>query len=120
MKKTTLILGASINPERYSYKALQLLISKQHPVLAVGKSGGEVNGITISKEPIFSKDIQTVTLYLNPTHQKAYYEYILALQPARIIFNPGTENQELEKLAEANDIQCIRACTLVLLSTGQY
>lgn len=65
-------------------------------------------------------DIDTVTLYLNPANQVPYYDYIISLKPKRIIFNPGTENDELESLANKNGIQTMEACTLVLLSTSQY
>jgi hypothetical protein len=57
---------------------------------------------------------------MNPTNQKPYYDYILSLNPKRIIFNPGTENYELEKMAEEKGIEPVEACTLVMLSIGQY
>lgn len=120
MAKKTLVLGASNNPDRYSYLALHDLLAYGHPVLAIGKSGGQVEGINILKDPIIAEDIDTVTLYLNPTHQKQYYEYLLSLKPKRIIFNPGTENQELAELAESNGIQTVRACTLVMLRSGLF
>jgi predicted CoA-binding protein len=88
--------------------------------LAVGKTGGSVNGMEILKTTPATDEIDTVTLYLNPDHQKAYYDYILSLHPRRIIFNPGTENPEFEDLAAANGIKPIEACTLVMLGTGQY
>ena len=120
MKKKTLVLGASENPSRYSNMAMQRLQAHGHPVVAVGKVPGNVSGMEILATPPQSEDIDTVTLYLNPAHQKAYYEYILSLNPKRIIFNPGTENEELERMAEERGIQAQEACTLVLLSTGQY
>lgn len=120
MPKKTLVLGASDNPTRYSYLAMQRLSAHGHPVVAIGKKTGVVAGNTIAQEKTPQEGIDTVTLYLNPTHQKDYYDYILSLQPKRIIFNPGTENEELEYLARQNGIQPIEACTLVMLSTGQY
>jgi predicted CoA-binding protein len=66
------------------------------------------------------KDVDTITLYVGPQHQSEYFDYIVKTKPKRIIFNPGTENQELEELAEKNGIETMDACTLVLLSTGQY
>ncbi len=120
MKNKTLVMGASENPERYSNKAILSLKRKGHEVVALGKTGGSVQGVEIHKEPEQRDDIDTVTLYLNPMHQKQYYDYILSLKPRRIIFNPGTENEELEKLAFQNDIEFLEACTLVMLSTGQY
>ncbi len=120
MKNKTLILGASENPSRYSYLALNKLKSKGHEVVAIGKKAGMVNGVAIQNQQVPSEEIDTVTLYLNPDHQKPYYDYILSLKPRRIIFNPGTENMELERLAEGNGIDAVEACTLVMLSTGQY
>jgi uncharacterized protein len=118
--KKTLVIGASENPQRYSYLAVQRLLSHKHPVVAMGKKEGNVMGIHISKEKEMIPGIDTVTLYLNPENQKGYYDYILDLNPKRIIFNPGTENEELETLAKNKGIQTIEACTLVMLSTGQY
>jgi uncharacterized protein len=119
-QKKTLVLGASDNPSRYSYLAIQRLRTHGHPVVAIGKKHTKVGDVNISKEQEPNEDVDTVTLYLNPTHQKAYYDYILSLKPKRIIFNPGAENDELAELAKKNNIQPMEACTLVLLSTGQY
>ena len=118
--KKTLVLGASQNPARYSYLAIQRLNAHKHPVVAVGRREGNVDGVPIHKEKQHSSDIDTVTLYLNPQHQVEYYDYILGLKPKRIIFNPGTENEDLIKLAEENKIEPFIGCTLVMLSTGQY
>ncbi len=118
--KKTLVLGASENPARYSNLAINRLKSNQHPVVAIGNKAGVVAGIPIETETIELKDIDTITLYLNPALQKQYYDYIISLHPKRIIFNPGTENDELAALALENNIKPIEACTLVLLSTGQY
>jgi predicted CoA-binding protein len=118
--KKTLVLGASDNPARYSYLALQKLRRFEHPVVAIGRKDTQVADVPIHKEKKAFEDIHTVTLYLNPFHQKEYYDYIMSLKPKRIIFNPGTENDDLVSLAEQNNIQTMEACTLVLLSTGQY
>ncbi len=120
MKKKTLVLGASDNPQRYSYLAINSLRNKGHDVIGIGRHKGIVSDVDIQTEKIPVEEIDTVTLYLNPVHQKAYYDYILSLKPKRIIFNPGAENEELSQLAVENNIQPIEACTLVLLSTGQY
>ncbi len=119
-KKKTVILGASDNPARYSYLALNRLKNNGHPVVAIGRKEGMVNGVPILKGTPEEKEVDTVTLYLNPYHQKMYYDYIVSLQPKRIIFNPGTENDELVSLAESNGIKTFEACTLVMLATGQY
>lgn len=118
--KKTLVLGASENPARYSNLAINRLKNKQHPIVAIGKKAGTVAGIAIETKQIQLEDIDTVTLYLSPQNQKEYYDYIISLHPKRIIFNPGTENDELAELALKNNIIPQEACTLVLLSTGQY
>ena len=120
MKNKTLVLGASENPDRYSNKAILKLLSKGKEVVAIGKIKGNVNGVEINTQQVPSDDIDTVTLYLNPLHQKPYYDYIVSLKPRRIIFNPGAENEELERIAAQNGINVLEACTLVMLSTGQY
>lgn len=119
-KKKTLVLGASDDPSRYAYLALNQLRAKGHPVQAIGKKKGTVRDVDIETEKKAADDIDTVTLYLNRYNQKEYYDYIVSLHPKRIIFNPGTENEELEKLAKDNGIVPMHACTLVMLSTGQY
>ena len=119
-KKKTLVLGASENPSRYSHLALQRLQSLDHPVVAIGKHKGMVGDTVIETEKREWKDIDTVTLYLNPINQKEYYNYILSLKPRRIIFNPGAENEELAELATSEGIKPVEACTLVMLATNQY
>ena len=118
--KKTVVLGASENPSRYSYLAVEKLRRYQHPVVAIGRKEGKVGDVNIITAHPSEKDVDTVTLYLNPQLQQQYYDYILSLHPKRIIFNPGTENEELETLAKANGIEPVEACTLVLLGTGQY
>jgi len=118
--KKTLVLGASDNPSRYSYLAVNRLRSYGHPVVAIGKKNTMVVDVPIEKEKKNWEDVDTVTLYLNPAHQQQYYDYILSLKPKRIIFNPGAENDELADLAIKNGITPVEACTLVLLSTNQY
>lgn len=118
--KKTLVLGASDNPSRYSYLAIQRLRKAGHPVVAIGRKEGVVADVQIEKEASAFSDIDTVTLYLNPVHQKEYYNYILSLHPKRIIFNPGAENEELKDLARKNGILPLEACTLVMLSSRQY
>jgi len=119
-KKKTLVLGASDNPSRYSFLAIQRLRQHGHPVIALGRRITHVADVPVDKEKKSIENIDTITLYLNPKHQREYYDYILSLKPKRIIFNPGAENEELEELARKNNIEPVEACTLVLLSTGQY
>lgn len=119
-EKKTLVLGASPNPSRYSYLAVQRLRAHNHPVVAIGRRTGKVSDVEIAKEHLPIDGVDTVTLYLNPRNQEEYYDYILNLHPRRIIFNPGTENDELINKAKEKGIKPLIACTLVLLSTGQY
>ena len=118
--KKTLVIGASDNPARYSFRAVNWLRSKGHPVVAIGQKVTTVADVPVQTEKNILPDIDTVTLYIGPRLQPQYYDYIVSLHPKRIIFNPGTENPELEKLAKANGIEPLHACTLVMLSTGQY
>ena len=118
--KKTLVLGASNNPQRYSYLAVNRLRSKGYPVVAIGKKQVRVADVDIDTEKKDFPAVDTVTLYLNPRSQQEYYDYILSLHPRRIIFNPGAENPELEQLAKDHGILPVEACTLVMLSTGQY
>ncbi len=118
--KKTLVLGASNNPERYSYKAVQKLREKQIPVTAVGNRAGIIGDVTIHPEPVPAEGIDTITLYLNAEKQVMYYDYIISLNPRRILFNPGTENPELEDIARQQGIFTLEACTLVLLGIGRY
>ena len=119
--KTTLILGASPNPERYAFKAANLLRQHGHDVVLVGIKKGNIVGMEIQQDKnSIPKNIDTITLYLGPQHQEAWFDYILKVNPKRIIFNPGTENEALELLAQEHNIAIEQACTLVLLHTGQY
>lgn len=120
MKKKTLVLGASSNPARYSYMAINRLTIYGHPVVAVGLKEAEVFGVMIHKNQTPFDDIDTITLYLNPQNQKQYYDYILSLKPNRVIFNPGTENPEFYQLLRANNIGMEVGCTLVMLGVGNY
>ncbi len=118
--KKTLVIGASPKPERYSYKAVKMLTLYGHEVVALAKRDGVIEGTPIQTNLDNIKDIHTVTLYLRDYRQKEYYDFILHLKPKRIIFNPGTENNELKQLAQENGIEVIEACTLVMLSSGIF
>ncbi len=118
--KKTLVLGASANPSRYSNLAVNKLKSKGHDVIAIGKRPGKIGEIEIVTEQKEIDGLDTVTLYLNANNQKQYYNYIISQKPKRIIFNPGAENDELYAMSKENGILPQEACTLVLLSTGQY
>lgn len=118
--KRTVVIGASNNPERYAYKAVLSLVAKGQEVFPVGIRNGQIGNIQIVTDRDIYENIDTVTLYVGPQNQPDWYEYILALQPKRIIFNPGTENQELMQLGKNKNIEIVEACTLVMLSIGNY
>ena len=120
MKKKTLVLGASLNPARYSNIAIQRLVRYDQPTLAIGLRKGEVEGVKIETEKVPFQEVHTITLYLNAKRQQEYYDYILTLKPERVIFNPGTENPELYKILRDHGISFENACTLILLSSQQY
>jgi uncharacterized protein len=118
--KKTLVLGASANPARYSFLAINKLRENNHPVIAIGKTKGVITDVPIQFQTYPIPDLDTVTLYLNSENQKNYYDFIIEQHPNRVIFNPGAENPEFEKILEAKGIKAMEACTLVLLGTGQY
>ena len=120
MKKKTVVIGASPNPERYGYKATSMLREYKHDVIPYGAKKGEIEGLAILNDLPEDDDVDTVTLYLNPANQQEYYNYIIGLHPRRVVFNPGTENPDFERQLIDNGIQPLEACTLVLLRTGQY
>ncbi len=120
--KKTVVIGATTNPSRYAYIASEMLTEYKHEIVPVGIKSGEVFGkqiLDIRKKPDV-KEVDTVTLYIGPQHQEEWYQYILSLNPRRIIFNPGTKNPEFEKKAEDLGIEVIEGCTLVMLRSNQY
>jgi hypothetical protein len=122
MNKKTVIVGATDNPGRYAYLAANMLRDYDHEIVPLGIKSGKVAGteiLNIRDKPEL-KDIDTITLYIGPPRQPEWYEYLLSLKPKRIIFNPGTENPEFEKLAESKGIETMEACTLVLLRSHQF
>ena len=118
--KKTLVLGATDNPDRYAYRAAHMLTQHGHDIVPVGIKTGEVAGQPILNGKPAVGEIDTVTLYVGSRNLPEWYDYILGLQPKRIIFNPGTENQELVQRAQAQGIETVYGCTLVMLSVGQY
>ena len=118
--KKTLVIGASSNSHRASYRTVELLVEKGHSVVAIGQKADEVAGVKIQTKAIPLKNIYTITLYLNPIRQRDYYNYIVEVHPKRVIFNPGTENPELYQLLELNGIKVDVACTLTLLTLNRY
>lgn len=119
--QTVVVLGASPKPERYSNKAVRLLIEHGHIVLPVHPAVAEIEELPVyAKLPDIGKSVDTVTLYLSPRLSTPLADDLVALKPQRVIINPGTENPELqERLVEAG-IEVEEACTLVLLHSGQF
>ena len=120
MNKKTLVLGASLKPNRYSNYAIQRLVANNIETVAFGLKAGEISGIMVDTGLLPYQDINTVTLYLSPKRQNDYYDYVVSLKPKRVIFNPGTENSEFYAVLKEKNIPFEAACTLVLLATNQY
>ena len=120
MNTKTLVIGASENKNRYSNIAIHRLLANNIEVVAIGNKEVEIAGVQVSKTKNLLKGIHTITLYLNAKNQQSYYNYIVSLNPKRVIFNPGTENTDLEIILNKNNIYFVKACTLVLLSIGAY
>lgn len=118
--KKTVVLGATTNPARYSYIATTRLQNHDIEAIPIGIRVGDIKGTEIQQGMPELEDVHTVTLYLNPTRQEPYYDYILGLKPKRIIFNPGTENPVLAKKAREQGVETVVGCTLVMLSVGNY
>lgn len=118
--KPTLILGATTNPDRYAYLAAERLTRYGHEIIPVGIKTGSVQGKEILNGQPDVPEVDTVTLYVGPRHQPEYYDWLMRVAPRRIIFNPGTENAELMKLARKNGIEVVAGCTLVMLTANQY
>jgi hypothetical protein len=122
MKRKVAVLGASEDTSAYSHKAVQLLLNKGYDVIAIGKNPGKIGSLPIHT-PEFIKscsDVDTVTLYLNPCNQIPYYEWITNIKPQKVVFNPGAENPELQKILDKHQIPYVNACSLVLLNLNQF
>ena len=116
----TLVFGASSNPTRYSYQAIERLLAHKHKIAAIGGREAEILGVDIQKGHPKLEGIHTITMYMGESRQAAHEEYLLSLNPKRIIFNPGAENRSFYTKAKKQGIEVLEACTLVMLSTGQY
>ncbi len=118
--KKTIVFVASLKEYRYSNFAVRRLKNNSIETIPLGYRAGEIDGVEVLTDFSFYEGIDTITLYINPRRQVEHYDYILSLKPKRIIFNPGTENIELQKLARNQGIESLEACTLVLLNLGRY
>jgi len=120
--KKTVIVGATTNEDRYAFMAAESLTSQKHEFVPIGIKKGTVLGkqiLNIREKPEIT-DVDTITLYIGPRNQPEWYDYLIGLKPKRIIFNPGTENHEFQKMTSSAGIETLEACTLVMLRTGQY
>jgi uncharacterized protein len=121
MEKITLVVGASPNPERYSFRAVRTLQCRNIPVIAIGRRDYDADNLTIRKGmPEDIGPVHTITMYLSAKNQKEYYSYILSLQPERIIFNPGTTNDELAEMLRDKGIEVVNDCMLVMIDCGRF
>ena len=118
--KKTVVIGASENEDRYANRAVRKLKSHGHDVVALGLREGQIDGVKIHKDKPSVENVDTVTMYVGSQNQPPLYDYILSLKPKRIIFNPGAENPEFEGMAEEKGIEVVEACTLVMLSIGNF
>lgn len=117
---TMLVLGASANPERYSYKAVTRLVRHNYDVVAIGKKEGMIGEIPIITKQKPINDVHTVLIYVAPYHQGEIFDYVLSLRPYRVIFNPGTESPEFTELLESYNIKVVHDCSLVMLAMGRF
>ncbi|WP_111669645.1 CoA-binding protein [Algoriphagus litoralis] len=120
--KKTLIVGATTNQTRYAFTAAGMFADRELEFIPIGIKKGEVFGreiLDLRAKPDL-KDIHTITLYIGPSHQDEWMDYLISLNPKRIIFNPGTENPFFFTAAKAAGIEVVPACNLVMLSTGQF
>lgn len=121
LKQNVAVLGASNNPERYSYQAVKLLAEKGHQVYPVHPRLTEIEGVKVypSLGPIDAQ-LDTISIYVNPEISSQMIDEILAAKPRRVITNPGTENPLLKSKLEDAGVEVLEACTLVMLRTGQF
>jgi predicted CoA-binding protein len=119
-QKRTAVFGASIKPDRYSNRAINMLREYGHPVEAIGLRAGRVADVDIQTGQPDLQDVHTVTMYLGPQNQPPHYDYILGMNPRRVIFNPGTENPEFAEKLRAQGIDVVESCTLIMLGSGAF
>ncbi len=118
--KKVLVIGASTNPSRYSNRVVQKLKRSGYESIPFGIREGEIDGVSIQTSLPEIDDLHAISLYLNPSRQEAYYDYILEQKPKHLIFNPGTENPKLFQMAKEAGINPLYACNLAMLSIGNF
>ncbi len=116
-----MIIGASLKPQRMSNRVIRLLAKMEIPTVAIGRTKGQIGKIRIEDQLTKHSRVDIVSLYIRPELQATYYDYLLqTIHPKRVIFNPGSENEEFSDLLSRSGITVENACTLVLLQTGQF
>ena len=118
--RKVVVLGASANPLRFSYKAVTILQQQGFYVIPIGLRKGIIDSLDILTGTPEIDEIDSLLLYINPDIQKKYYEYILKINPGTIIFNPGTENPELASVARENGIQVKFDCAINMLQAREF
>lgn len=118
---TIAILGASDKSERYSHRALQMLVERNYEVIPVHPAKAEIEGIAaVASLDDIDRPVDTVTVYLRPETTETLAGNLVDLSPRRVIFNPGTESEALASKLQDAGILVENACTLVMLSTGAF
>jgi predicted CoA-binding protein len=118
--QAVVVLGASSNPNRTSYLAAKLLMQKGRPVFAYGNKKGKIGQLAISDSipNNYNQEVDTISIFLKPEQQIDYYNYILQSNPKKLIFNPGSENPELEALVKLKKTEVVTNCTIALTVMG--
>lgn len=118
--KKTVVLGASPNPARYSFKAVKSLLRYGHDAVAVGFRPGVIYDKFIQRGMPEIQGVHTIALYIGPERQQEYHDYIISLQPKRVIFNPGTVDEPYMEKLRNRGIEVVEGCTLVMLDDGDF
>ena len=115
-----LVLGAAEKPERYACKAVKALDRNGYEVVAVGPKPGFIKEIEILPGMPEIEDVDTILLYIGGKKQAEYYDYIIRLNPRRVIFNPGAENKELQDILKEKGIEVVKDCGLIMINTNSF
>ena len=120
-KHQVAVLGASRNRQRYANRAVRALQQHGYGVLPINPAHDEIEGLPVVPDvAALERHVHTLTVYVGPRHLVPLIDDIVAARPRRVILNPGTESEQLERALDEHRIPWLRACTLVLLATGQF
>jgi predicted CoA-binding protein len=121
MKETVAILGASDDPSRFAFKAKKMLESYEHKTILVNPKLSSIDGETVyAKVSDIKESVDTLTMYVGAKISDTLIDDILKLHPKRVIFNPGSENLNLENKLKMADIEVVEDCTLVMLQARRF